>query len=82
MVYRDKIVEVPKYVEVIQYVPIIPPETERGDCAHPQLEGEQWKDVLTMVGDYKQALDGCNLQIDRIWSFIDSASEDVEGVTQ
>lgn len=52
-----------------------PPETERGLFVAPELKGETWKDILILVGDYKNVIDQCNYRIERIWMAVDSYEE-------
>jgi hypothetical protein len=72
VVYKDRVVEVVKLVPTPVTYYVRPPETERGLFTSPKLQGDTWKDVLVLVGDYNDVISQCNYRIKRIWIAVDS----------
>lgn len=76
VVYRDKIIEVPTFVEVpAPTVYITPSKLERAIIEHPQLQGVTWEHLLQFVAQYNESLNSCNARIDRIWQSVDGAND-------
>lgn len=75
IVYVDKIIEVPTFVETpAPTVYITPSELERENIEHPVLAGNTWEHALGLLSSYNESLNQCNARIDRIWLSVDGVN--------